>query len=47
MNIMINKEGANCLIKEPSEVDKFIKTKVVGDAIRLMRKYGPNERHEV
>ena len=26
------------LLKEPSEVDKFIKTKVVGDAIKLMAK---------
>ena len=33
---MLCKEGPKGLIKEPSEVDKFIKVKVVGDAINLM-----------
>lgn len=38
MNIYLTKEGPKGLIKLPSEVDKFIKVKVVGDAIQLMRK---------
>ena len=37
MNILLTKEGDKGLIKQPSEVDKYIKTTVVGDAIRLMR----------
>lgn len=37
LNILLTKEGPNGLLKFPSEVDKFIKTKVVGDAISLMR----------
>mmetsp|Transcript_12514 Transcript_12514/g.16012 ORF Transcript_12514/g.16012 Transcript_12514/m.16012 type:complete len:388 (+) Transcript_12514:337-1500(+) len=38
LNILLCKEGPTSLLKFPSEVDKFIKTKVVGDAIKLMRK---------
>jgi hypothetical protein len=40
LNILLTKEGAKGqgLLKFPSEVDKYIKTKVVGDAINLMRK---------
>lgn len=43
MNILLCLEGEKGLIKEPSEVDKFIKVKVVGDAIKLMRKYPSQE----
>jgi len=38
LNILLTKEGPKGLLKFPSEVDKFIKVKVVGDAIKLMRK---------
>ena len=38
LNILATKEGPTGLIKEPSEVDKYIKVKVVGDAIKLMSK---------
>ena len=38
LNILQTKEGPDGLIKEPSEVDKYIKVKVVGDAIKLMSK---------
>lgn len=37
-NINLCKEGPNSLLKYPSEVDRFIKTKIVGDGIKLMRK---------
>ena len=38
MNILQAKEGQNnTSMKIPSEVDKYIKVKVVGDAIKLMR----------
>ena len=48
LNILLTKEGPNNLIKLPSEVDKFIKMKVVGDAINLMckRKY-KNDRSQI
>ena len=36
LNILMSKEGPTGLIKEPSEVDRYIKVKVVGDAIKLM-----------
>ena len=36
LNILMTKEGPTGLIKEPSEVDRYIKVKVVGDAIKLM-----------
>jgi len=42
LNILQAKEGQNSTsMKIPSEVDKYIKVKVVGDAIKLMktRKY--------
>ena len=47
LNILLCKEGPKGLIKEPSEVDKFIKVKVVGDAIRLMKskKFPRSKRH--
>ena len=32
----MTKEGAKGLEKEPSEVDRYIKVKVVGDALKLM-----------
>ena len=38
LNINIEKEGEKGLIKEPSEIDKFIKMKVLGEAIQLMKK---------
>lgn len=38
LNIQLCKEGATGLLKYPSEVDKYIKVKVVGDAINLMSK---------
>ena len=48
LNIMLCLEGEKGLIKEPSEVDKYIKVKVIGDAIKLMRKYSTAEaRSEV
>ena len=48
LNIMLCLEGEKGLIKEPSEVDKFIKVKVIGDAIKLMKKYKTlKERSEV
>ena len=38
LNILMTLEGEKGLIKSPSEVDKYIKVKVIGDAIKLMRK---------
>jgi hypothetical protein len=38
LNIMLSLEGEKGLIKEPSEVDRYIKVTVIGDAIKLMRK---------
>ena len=35
---MLCKEGPTSMLKYPSEVDRFIKTRVVSDAIKLMRK---------
>lgn len=47
-NILLTKEGPNCLIKQPSEVDRYIKVKVVGDAIKLMtNKKLKENRHEI
>ena len=44
----MTKEGATGLLKFPSEVDKFIKTKVVGDAIKLMcKKKYKNDRSQI
>jgi tubulin polyglutamylase TTLL11 len=34
-------------VKLPSEVDRYIKTKIIGDAIKLMKKYKKNVRHGV
>lgn len=42
LNIEICKEGATGLIKNPSEVDRFIKTKILGDAIDFARTKGKN-----
>lgn len=39
LNINLCLEGEKGLIKELSEVDKYIKVKVIGDAIKLMRKF--------
>ena len=38
LNILMTKEGAKGLEKEPSEVDRYIKVKVVSDALKLMSK---------
>lgn len=38
LNINLCKEGSKGLLKWASEVDRQIKTKVVGDCISLMRK---------
>ena len=38
LNIFLEKEGEKGLIKDPSEIDKFIKMKILGDAIFLMKK---------
>lgn len=37
-NINLCKEGPKGLLKEPSEIDRHIKTMVLGDAISYMRK---------
>jgi len=37
MNINLTKEGQTSLIKEPSEIDRYLKSRVVGDALKLMR----------
>jgi len=37
LNILLEKEGPKGLIKFPSEIDKYIKVKVVGEAIKLMK----------
>lgn len=38
LNINLEKEGPKGLIKEISEIDKFIKTRILGEAISLMKK---------
>lgn len=43
LNINLEKEGDKGLIKEVSEIDKYLKTKVLGEAIKLMSK-GPDKR---
>ena len=44
----MTKEGPHGLIKEPSEVDRYIKVKVVGDAIKLMaQKKHKSDRSEI
>ena len=48
LNIQLCKESATGLLKYPSEVDKFIKVKIVGDAIELMRKQKfKNDRSQI
>mmetsp|Transcript_12817 Transcript_12817/g.9291 ORF Transcript_12817/g.9291 Transcript_12817/m.9291 type:complete len:138 (+) Transcript_12817:13-426(+) len=37
LNINLEKEGEKGLLKEPSEIDKYIKTKVVGEALKFMK----------
>jgi len=39
LNINLNKEGAKGLITEPSEIDKYIKVKVLGEAIQLLKNH--------
>ena len=38
LNINLEKEGDKGLIKEISEIDKYLKTKILGEAICLMKK---------
>jgi len=38
LNINLEKEGDKGLIKELSEIDKYIKMKILGEAIQLMKK---------
>ena len=38
LNIHLEREGEKGLVKEPSEIDKYIKVKVLGEAIQLMKK---------
>ncbi len=38
LNINLEKEGQKGLIKEVSEIDKFLKVKILGEAISLMKK---------
>ena len=40
MIINLEKEGQKGLIKEISEIDKYLKTKILGEAIHLMKKKG-------
>jgi hypothetical protein len=47
MNIYLCQEGPKGLIKEISEIDKFIKMKVAGDAMKLMKNKKKSQRHEV
>ena len=47
MNIYLCKEGPKGLIKETSEIDQFIKMKVAGDAIKLMKNKKKAKRHEI
>lgn len=47
LNINLCLEGDKGLIKHASEVDRLIKTTVVGDAIKLMRKYKKKVRSDV
>lgn len=46
LNINLCLEGEKGLIKEPSEVDRFIKVKVIGDAIKLMHKHKTAEARQ-
>ena len=36
MNIQVCKEGPKGLLKQPSEIDKFVKCMCLGDAYELM-----------
>ena len=38
-NIMSSRDGPDGPVKEPSEVDKYIKVRIVGDAIKLMKNF--------
>ena len=38
LNINLEKEGDKGLIKEVSEIDKYIKVKILGEAIKFMKK---------
>jgi hypothetical protein len=38
LNINLEKEGMKGLIKEISEIDKYLKVKILGEAISLMKK---------
>jgi len=39
MNINLNKEGPKGLITEPSEIDRYIKVKILGEAIQLVKNH--------
>jgi hypothetical protein len=47
LNISLCKEGAKGLLKSPSEVDKHIKSTVLGDAIKLMKKFPAKDRNSL
>jgi hypothetical protein len=38
LNINLEKEGEKGLIKELSEIDKYIKMKIVGEAMKFMKR---------
>jgi hypothetical protein len=44
LNILMCLEGEKGLIKSASEVDRYIKVKVIGDAIKLMRKHPKTQK---
>ncbi len=46
LNINLEKEGEKGLEKEVSEIDKYLKTKILGEAIKLMSK-GQQARREI
>jgi hypothetical protein len=45
LNIFLCYESEEGIVKVPSEIDKFIKVKVIGDALELMKCYPSGERH--
>jgi hypothetical protein len=47
LNIFLSYQDEDGPVKLPSEVDRFIKTKIIGDSIKLMKKYKKNVRHGI
>jgi hypothetical protein len=48
MNINLEFKGEDgTTVKIPSEIDKHIKVKVIGDAIKFMHKFKKGNRHKV